>query len=1093
MGILGEWPRGFSSWLISAFRLRIIALDERIVLSAHLIAKLFTPQAVDIVRRVRVTGAIGRALRSGVCWIAAPAGYGKTTAMIDYLARAKAPHVWFRVDEGDQDIAQFFGYLAQSLPSANAALKMPIFGVEYVEQPRDFARLFFRAYFAELKPGTLLVLDDLHTVDTPEFRDILAVMFRELPGTLRCVCLSRQLPSDEFGDRTLSGLQTVLDRSVLEFSDQEAHGLIKLRLKHKADQIDVGTARGWAVGLVLLVERVGISGIDDAPWGASSLFTALGRHFFDALSATEQEMLLILNLLPEVTVALANAVTGSAEAGKLLDRLYHRQLLVTRAKGQVEAFQLHDLLRDFLDHRFDQRLSADEQRAAWIKAAQVLTEANRPDDAIALALRAGAWPLVHDLLLQRADAVIAEGRRATLIEWMGKLPPAELSGWLLYWTGVAHLADDAAAERWLSRAWDAFDASGDQRGKCLTVARAILVKTDSWRTHKGLAVWTLRAATIASQDMPELSPEEDILVLIGLVRAFDYAEENGSDAGQRLAERLLERLGQAERKFPSELRLHASETLIEHAIGTGKAELFEQAVDHVVDDIENPDVTAWHLGLWLVAFGAASGRYFRYSRRGFPYATAEEALRAAIAIGEREALKGVEFGALYHLQLQMKLRNDLSEFGRLVTRLAEIADSRYTTQVAVVADCNAALHTLQGNFANAYRDCDRFMAAIEEADEPIVERLPHYITKFQVLIADRRPREAIDLLTDLLARLQGGGHMRTQLCIMAATALQSKWNCDPDYEEHLSAFLTKLHGANWRGILLNLPDLLTDLLADALDSGIETEFCRALIAERHLIPPARCPISWPWPLKVHLLGGFRIERDGANLELGPKPPMRALDILRVLALAKEHSCSLETLQDWLWPDLDGGQANAACEQALHRLRRLLGRAELITLRGGILQFAADMVWVDVDSWEGSLDDALATGENTLTTVMEQALAAFPGPLHLHGGALAWGTPAADRIRDGFIELSIRTGKRFEAEGDVAQARVTYLRALEHYPESHRLHGAAIEQRLNQSDIAGAAENHQRYLRMLRAAGDLQPSPAIEALLREFSKASPHRD
>ena len=81
---------------------------------------------------------IDRALRSGACWIAAPAGYGKTTATADYLANAAAPHVWFRVDEGDQDIAKFFGYLAQSLPSAEAVSKMPVFGVEYAD---DVARL----------------------------------------------------------------------------------------------------------------------------------------------------------------------------------------------------------------------------------------------------------------------------------------------------------------------------------------------------------------------------------------------------------------------------------------------------------------------------------------------------------------------------------------------------------------------------------------------------------------------------------------------------------------------------------------------------------------------------------------------------------------------------------------------------------------------------------------------------------------------------------------------------------------------------------------------------------------------------------------
>ena len=78
-----------------------------------------------------------------------------------------------------------------------------------------------------------------------------------------------------------------------------------------------------------------------------------------------------------------------------------------------------------------------------------------------------------------------------------------------------------------------------------------------------------------------------------------------------------------------------------------------------------------------------TSRYFTYAKRGFPYSSSEDALRAAVAVGEREGLRGVEFGALYHLQLLMKLRNEWSEFATLIARIAEISDSRYTTQVAI--------------------------------------------------------------------------------------------------------------------------------------------------------------------------------------------------------------------------------------------------------------------------------------------------------------------------------------------------------------------------------------------------------------------------
>src|SRR6185503_8742733 len=103
----------------------------------------------QIVRRARVVKAIDHALRNGICWIAAPAGYGKTTALLDYLQKKPAPHLWYRVDEGDQDIASFFHHIRNLLLPA-AARELPVFGPEYADQPTQFTRRFFRAYFSKL-------------------------------------------------------------------------------------------------------------------------------------------------------------------------------------------------------------------------------------------------------------------------------------------------------------------------------------------------------------------------------------------------------------------------------------------------------------------------------------------------------------------------------------------------------------------------------------------------------------------------------------------------------------------------------------------------------------------------------------------------------------------------------------------------------------------------------------------------------------------------------------------------------------------------------------------------------------------------------
>ncbi|MEI8699202.1 hypothetical protein [Mesorhizobium sp. ISC15] len=1050
------------------------------------IAKLAAPRSARILRRNRVLEAIDRKSRSSVCWVAAPAGYGKTTAVIDYLESVEAPHVWFRVDEGDQDIARFFQYLTQSL-APPAVGDMPVFGVEYAEQPNEFARRFFRAYFARLKPDTILVLDDLHDADTPEFRGVLSVMFRELPDTVRCICASRTLPREELSDLVLRGQMAVVDRSALEFSTAEARDLVQLRSKNAS--VDVEAARGWAIGLVLLADHGSTVGPDDTSGGQNALLDVLGRHFFLSLPATDQDMLLKLNLLPEISAELADEMIGSGEAGKLLDRLYKRQLLVTRTENSRDIFHLHDLLRDFLDRSFAERVPREEQRLLKRKAATILVEAGRLDEAIPLALQAEDWGVASKLILSRAEDVLAQGGRATFIDWCGRLPEALMSAWHFYWLGVAHVPDDVAAERWLAKAWQAFGEADDQRGLCLTVSRAVLVKTASWRTYEGLSMWTRRAFELIERGLPELPREEAMLVRIGMMRALNFGDDyyRGSPAGQALEAELLERLTKNSGQDPSGFRLLASETLIDLSASTMRADLFAKAVDSVIDDLGEKDVLPWILGMWLVAFGAESGRYFPYKRRNFPYPSSEAALREAIAIGERESLKSVEFGGLYHLQMQMKVRNDFAEFHQVVERLAEIADSRFTTQVAVVADCHAALHARQGDFAAAYRDCERFMEAIEAANEPMVERWPHYITKFQVLLADRKPREAAALLSDLLPRLDGGARKRTEICILAAEALETLWGGDSHYGDRLKIFLEALRDISWPMVLLNVPDLLAELLGDALERGIEPKLCRSLIGERRLDAPQRRPAAWPWPLKVHVLGGFRLELDGNPLPLGAKPPTKALDILRVLAISKDNTCSLETLQDWLWPDLDGDQARAACEQALHRLRKLLGRTDLIVQREGKLRLASDKVWVDLADCDARLKSLTTTNGETagLRPEAEALFLAFPGPLFLHERASFWSLAAAEKVRRDLIDLGLRIGQRLETTGNAHEARSIYLRTLDHYPDAGPVCKALIKERLSRRDFETAVDDYARYERALRAAGEAAPAVEIRALVEPY--------
>lgn len=313
-----------------------------------------------------------------------------------------------------------------------------------------------------------------------------------------------------------------------------------------------------------------------------------------------------------------------------------------------------------------------------------------------------------------------------------------------------------------------------------------------------------------------------------------------------------------------------------------------------------------------------------------------------------------------------------------------------------------------------------------------------FLNRFELLLAEGRAADASEYLGDLLPQLNGAARQRAEASILVARACAAKWRNDPRYVQRLREFFTALSAARWTTVLANRPELLAELCADALSNDIAADFCRALVAERALVLPVARVARGTWPLTVRVLGEFGVTRDGVPIHWRAGGSTRAFDVLRVLATAKGHVCTMQHLQDSLWPDA-GARANAACDEALDHLSRLLGRSDLIEQRDGKVRFATDKVWVDLDQWEVKLAGALWSNPDGLTTddEMQRAIDEFPGALLSTEPLTSWSAPAAERIRSAFVEVVLRLGHRREERGDIQKACDAYVRALEVYPNCDR--------------------------------------------------------
>ena len=113
----------------------------------------------------------------------------------------------------------------------------------------------------------------------------------------------------------------------------------------------------------------------------------------------------------------------------------------------------------------------------------------------------------------------------------------------------------------------------------------------------------------------------------------------------------------------------------------------------------------------------------------------------------------------------------------------------------------------------------------------------------------------------------------------------------------------------------------------------------------------RAIARWPWPLAIRALGRFELVRDGVPLEVRGKAQKKPLDLLKALSRSARRAWMPRASPALLWPDAEGDAAKHSFDTTLYRLRKLLGRDELLVLAEGKLSLDREQCWLDVRAFE----------------------------------------------------------------------------------------------------------------------------------------------
>jgi LuxR family maltose regulon positive regulatory protein len=398
-------------------------------------AKLAVPALRRLVDRRRLRQTLDDGRGATLTLVAAPAGYGKTTAVRAWCESLDAALAWVTLDAGDNDPIRFWTYIATAVDRVRQGLgraALQQLGVSgSLNEGSIDALMNGLAAFPE---RVVLVLDDLHEVTEPACLAAIDYALDSLPANAGVVAITRADPALRLAQLRAGGKLKEVRAGELAFTAAEARELLveHARVDLGEEQIALLTERteGWPAALVLA--GLWLQSVDEPDravreFGGSHRFLAeyLSNEVFASLDDDVRSFLQELAVLGRFTAELCEDVLDRPDAASLLTQLEHSNLFLQRLE-RGGWFRLHSLFAEFAVARL---ASLEPGAAARIhkRAAAWFSSRGLAVEAIEHAAAAGDHESVAQLLDSYHLLLIRSGATRTLLRWIHTLPEDQLA------------------------------------------------------------------------------------------------------------------------------------------------------------------------------------------------------------------------------------------------------------------------------------------------------------------------------------------------------------------------------------------------------------------------------------------------------------------------------------------------------------------------------------------------------------------------------------------------------------------------------------------------------------------------------------------
>jgi LuxR family maltose regulon positive regulatory protein len=474
--------------------------------------KLYIPKLRrGLVARPRLSERLSRGVESKLALISAPAGFGKTTLLAEWLAAAPAGEqsaAWLSLDQGDNQPASFWAYLITALQTVAPGVGASALSLLQAPQPPPIETILATLLneLSAVPNDIVLVLDDYHEVDTHDIQGGMAFLLEHLPPRIHLVITTRADPALPLARLRARGELAEIRAADLRFTPDEAAAYLNEVMGLDLAARDVAAleerTEGWIAALQLAA--LSMQGRDDVA-GFIAGFAGDDRYIVDYLVEEVlhrqpehvRTFLLQTSILGRLSGPLCDAVTGQNGGKAMLEALDRGNLFLIPLDDRRRWYRYHQLFADVLRaHLLDEQ--PDRVPELHRRAGEWYERNGERSEAIRHALVAGDFPRAADLIERAIPAMRSSRQEAAVLAWLRALPDEVIAfrpvlsvhyaGTLLLHGQLegaeARLQD---AERWLDTTTD-----GRARPRA-ALAERIVVDSEEFRRLPS-AIATYRAA-----------------------------------------------------------------------------------------------------------------------------------------------------------------------------------------------------------------------------------------------------------------------------------------------------------------------------------------------------------------------------------------------------------------------------------------------------------------------------------------------------------------------------------------------------------------------------------------------------------------------